>query len=70
MGEKIIKFVLEVGHGVGQAVVISPDRAYLRPANNAFQVDSSNLNNDTRKVGRDLKKKLKEYSHGQSTYER
>lgn len=70
MGEKIIKFVIGIGQGVGQAVVISPDRAYVRPANNAFQVDSSNLNSDTRKIGKDLKKKLQEYSHGKSSYQR
>lgn len=70
MGEKIIKFVLEVGRGMGQATVISPERAYVRPANNAFQVDSSNLKNDARKVGKDLKKKLRQYSHGESSYQR
>lgn len=70
MGEKIIKFVIGVGQGIGQAVVISPDRAYVRPANNSFQIDNSNLNNDTRKIGKDLKKKLKQYSNGESSYQR
>ena len=70
MGERIIKFVIGIRQGMGQAVVISPDRAYVRPANNAFQIDKSNLNNDTRKIGKDLKKQLEEYSHGESSYQR
>lgn len=64
MGEKIIKYVIGIGHGMGQAVVISPDRSYVRPMKGGFQVDSVNLHNDAKKVGNDLKKKLKQYSHG------
>ena len=70
MSEKIIKFVIGIGQSMGQALVISPDRAYVRPANNAFQVDISNLNNDSRKIGKDLKMKLQQYSHGESSYQR
>lgn len=70
MGEKIIKFVTEIRYGMGQAMVISPDRAYVHPANNAFQTDNSNLNNDAQRIGKDLKKKLKQYSHGEPSYQR
>lgn len=70
MGEKIIKLVTSIRQGMGQAVVISPDRAYLRPKNNAFKIDHSNLSNDTRKIGKDLKKKLKQYSNGEPSYQR
>lgn len=66
MGENIIKFVIGIGQGVGQAVIISPDRSYVRPMKGGFQVDSANLHNDAKKVGEDLKKKLKQYSHGKS----
>ena len=64
MGEKIKQFVLEVTSGVGRGLVISPDRSYIRPTKGDFQVDSANLQNDAKKVGDDLKKKLKQYSHG------
>lgn len=70
MGEKIKQFVIEVTSGFGQAMVISPDRAYVRPAKKPFQVDSDNLHNDTKKVSDDLKMKLKQYSHGKSSYQR
>lgn len=59
-----------IGQGMGQAVVISPDRAYVRPKNNAFKIDKSNLSNDARKIGKDLKKKLKQYSNGEPSYQR
>lgn len=70
MGEKIIKLFVHIGNGMGQAMVISPDRPYVRPSDNAFQIDNSNLNNDTRKIGRGLNRKLKQYSHGESSYKR
>ncbi len=70
MGKNIIKLVVGLGQGIGQTLVISPDRAYVRPANNAFQIDNSNLNNDARRIGKDLKNKLKQYSHGESSYQR
>lgn len=64
MGEKIKQFVVEVTSGFGQAMVISPDRAYIRPAKDAFRVDSANLNNDAKKIATDLNRKLKQYSNG------
>lgn len=70
MGEKIVKFVVEMRRGMGQAVVVSPDRAYIRPVANAFQIDHSNLNKDAREVGRDLKKQLKQYANGKPSYQR
>lgn len=70
MSEKIIKFVVELRRGMGQAMVISPDRAYIRPANNSFRIDNLNLNSDTRKIGKDLNKKLKQYSNGEPSYQR
>ncbi|MBI3479240.1 MAG: hypothetical protein HY016_02630 [Nitrosomonadales bacterium] len=70
MGEKILKFVVEIRNGMGQAMVVSPDRAYVRPETKSFQVDNSNLRNDTRRIGNDLKKKLKQYSNGEPSYQR
>lgn len=60
MGEKLKKFVAGIGHGIGQGMAISPDRAYLRPENRSFKMDNTNLNNDQRKIVVGLKKKLKE----------
>lgn len=66
MGEKIKQFVMEVTSGFSQAMVISPDRAYVRPSKGSFQNDSINLHKDARKVGNDLKAQIKQYSHGKS----
>ena len=66
MGEKIKRFVIEVTSGFSQAMVISPNRAYVRPSKGAFQNDSINLHNDAKKVGNDLKKQIKQFSHGKS----
>lgn len=66
MSEKIKQFVIGVTSGFSQAMVISPDRAYVRPSKSAFQNDSINLHNDAKKVGTDLKKQIKQYSHGKS----
>jgi len=66
MDKKIKQFVTEVTSGLSQAMVISPDRAYVRPSKGAFQNDSINLNNDAKKVGNDLKKQIKQYSYGKS----
>lgn len=52
----IDKFIIEALKGMRQALVISPGRAYVRPANNAFRIDAANLRNDAKKVGDDLKK--------------
>jgi hypothetical protein len=70
MGEKIIKLIVNIGNGMGQAMVISPDRPYVLPLDKAFQIDNSNLNNDTRKIGRGLNRKIKQYSHDESSYKR
>lgn len=70
MSEKIKQFVIEVTSGVGQVMVISPDRVYVRPTKGGFQVDSANLYNDTKKVSDDLKKKLKQYPNDKSSYQR
>ena len=70
MTKKILQLIKHVSSGMAQALVISPDRAYLRPANNAFQVDSANLKKDTRKIGNDLNKKLKQFNNVESTYQR
>ena len=59
MGEKIIKLIITIGDGIGQAMVISPDRPYVRPSENSFQIDNFNLNNDRRKISRGLNRKLK-----------
>lgn len=60
MGEKLKKLVAGISYGVGQGMVISPNRAYVRPESRSFKMDNSNLNNDQRKIVSDLKKKLKE----------
>jgi hypothetical protein len=70
MGEKIIKFIAGFRQGLGQAMVISPDRAYVRPATNGFQIDRANLSRDARKVGRDMKKKLKQQAHDEPSNQR
>jgi hypothetical protein len=64
MGEKLKKFVAGLGQGMAQGMVISPDRAYLRPENRSFRLDNANLNGDVRKIGSGLKKKLKETEGG------
>lgn len=69
MAKKLLQLAKHVSTGLGQALVISPDRAYLRPANNAFQVDNAKLKNDTRKIGSDLKKQLNAYQNV-TTYQR
>ena len=66
MGEKIKQFVMEVTSGFSQAMVISPDRAYVRPSKSSFQNDSINLHKDAKKVGNDLKIQIKQYPHGKS----
>ncbi len=53
-----------------QAVVVSPDRVYIRPVANAFQIDHANLNKDAREVGLDLRKQLKQYANGKPSYQR
>jgi hypothetical protein len=70
MGEKIIKFVAEIRRGMGQAMVVAPDRAYIRPAANGFLTDHSNLNKDARAVGRGLKKQVKQYANGKPSHQR
>ena len=70
MTKILLQLVKHVSNGIGHALVISPDRAYLRPANNAFQVDCANLKKDTRKIGNDLNKKLKQLNNVESTYQR
>ncbi len=66
MGEKIKQFVMDVTSGFSQAMVISPDRAYIRPSKSSFQNDSINLHKDAKKVGNDLKIQIKQYTHGKS----
>jgi hypothetical protein len=69
MTRKLLQLVKHVSTGMSQALVISPDRAYVRPANNAFQVDNAKLKSDTRKIGSDLKKQLNKYQNV-TTYQR
>ena len=70
MAKILLQLVKHVSTGMGQAVVISPDRAYVRPANNAFQVDNAKLKSDAKKIGSDLNKKLKQFNIVESTYQR
>lgn len=70
MAKIFLQLVKHVSSGMGQALVISPDRAYVRPANNAFQIDNAKLNSDTRKIGKDLNNKLKQFNNVKSAYQR
>lgn len=53
------KFLRHVGYGIGQAMVISAGRAYVRPAEKSFRIDAANLRNDAINIGRKLNKKFK-----------
>lgn len=70
MVERIKQFVAGVTSGLSQALVISPDRAYVRPSKTPFQADAGNLHSDSRKVTNSLNRKLKQYPHGKSSYQR
>lgn len=67
---KILKFVVGMKRGMGQATVIAPDRDYVFPQSNGFKTDNANLNHDAEMVGKDLKKKIKQYANGQPSYQR
>lgn len=69
MAKILLQLIKHVSSGMGQALVISPDRAYLRSGNNGFRVDNTKLKNDTRKIGSDLKKQLNAYQNV-TTYQR
>lgn len=58
MRKKLIQLIKHVSTGLCQPLVLSPDRTYIRPGKNGFQVDSANLKNDVKKIGNDLKKQL------------
>lgn len=54
---KLIKSIFE---GMGQVLVISPDRSYIRPGASGFQRDAVRLSKDTRIVGDGLRKTIKQ----------
>lgn len=64
MGKHIKNFLF----GFGQALVISPDREYTRPSRSDLKSDATRLRGDTKAVGSDLRKKLKNLSNGESSY--
>ena len=70
MTENLKKLFIELRYGMSQAITISPDREYIRPENNSFQIDNENLTNDTRTIGRNLKVKLNKCSNGESSKNR
>lgn len=70
MGAILKAIVKEVRVGMGQVLVISPDRAYVRTPKNGFLIDNANLRSDVKKVGRDLKVTVQRYSNGEPTYQR
>jgi hypothetical protein len=60
---KIIKHILvEIGFGIGQGLVVSPNREFVRPSKEAFRMDNARLRKDANKVSNDLRNSLKQYS--------
>lgn len=53
---KLIKSIFE---GMGQVLVISPNRSYIRPRSNGFKRDAARLTKDARTVGDGLRAKIK-----------
>ena len=53
------KFLLAVVQGVRQAMVISPGRAYVLPAEKSFSLDAVKLQNDAKKIGSDLNREFR-----------
>lgn len=70
MGTVLKTIVREVRIGMGQVLVISPDRAYVRVSKSGFVIDNAHLRSDVKKVGRDLKVTAQRYSNGEPTYQR
>ena len=56
--------------GMGQVLVISTDRVYVNPLKSDFRSDIAYLRGDAKKVGRALTKTTKQYTDGESSYQR
>lgn len=63
MGEHLRRFF----SGFGQVLVISPNRAYVRPSKAGFKADVIKLRRDVKTIGKDIKKKLSQSSYGKSS---
>ncbi len=72
MGKALKRMVAEFSAGASQVLVMAPRRDYVQPAKNGFAADHAQLRQDAKKVGNELKKKLKlvHNSHGESSYQR
>ena len=53
---KLIKSIFE---GMGQVLVLSPNRSYIRPQSNGFKRDAARMAKDMRTVGNGLRAKIR-----------
>ncbi len=64
MIRKLKQYLKAIWPGIGRAMVLSPDRAYIEVHRNPFHGDWYNLRQDAKRIGNDLVNKLKEHPNG------